>query len=158
MAVLERATVVDAPFEDVWAFHSRIEELETVTPEWLRLRIESVRSPEGMPDPDRLVPGTTIRISVQPGGRGPRQAWSSRIVGRNRSDTRASFTDVMIDGPFPRWRHTHRFIGQNGTTRIIDRVEYELPIGPFRRWSGIANPVLAILFADRHRRTRRELE
>lgn len=158
MTVFERTTLVDAPFEDVWAFHSRIEGFETVTPDWLGLRIESVRGPEGTSDPDRLVPGTSIRISIQPGGRGPRQTWTSRIIDRDRSETRASFTDVMIDGPFPRWRHTHRFIDENGATRVIDRVEYELPFGPLRGWSGIADPVLAILFADRHRRTRHELE
>jgi ligand-binding SRPBCC domain-containing protein len=64
----------------------------------------------------------------------------------------------MTDGPFSRWHHTHRFYAEDGGTRIIDRVEYSLPLGPVRGLSVAARPVLDLMFAARHRRTKTELE
>jgi ligand-binding SRPBCC domain-containing protein len=32
-------------------------------------------------------------------------------------------------GPFRAWRHEHHFIEENGTTILMDRIEYELPFG-----------------------------
>ena len=158
MAVFERTVWVDAPLEAVWGFHSRIEGLETLTPDWLHLRVESVTDPEGEADPDELVPGTAIRLSIQPGGIGPRQRWTSRIIDREATEQSAYFTDEMTDGPFSRWHHTHRFYAENGGTRIVDRVDYALALGPVRGLSVAARPFLDLMFAARHRRTKRELE
>lgn len=158
MAVFERTVWVDAPLEEVWKFHSRIEGLETLTPSWFHLRVESVTGPDGSPDPDELVPGTEIRMSMQPGGIGPRQRWTSRILEREATEESAYFTDEMTDGPFSRWHHTHRFYAEDGGTRIIDRVEYAVSLGPVRGLSVAARPVLDLMFAARHRRTKTELE
>jgi ligand-binding SRPBCC domain-containing protein len=40
------------------------------------------------------------------------------------------FTDEMQSGPFARWRHTHRFLAQNGATLMVDDVEFASPLGP----------------------------
>jgi NADH dehydrogenase len=44
------------------------------------------------------------------------------------------FVDEMQKGPFRSWRHTHRFrSSDDGGTRMIDDVEYTLPLGPLGR-------------------------
>jgi ligand-binding SRPBCC domain-containing protein len=67
----------------------------------------------------------------------------------------------MLRGPFPQWRHEHRFAElPGGRTELTDHVEYELPAGALGR---IANAVavrhvLHATFASRQRRTRALLE
>ena len=41
-----------------------------------------------------------------------------------------SFVDTQLKGPYTLWRHTHRFADEGSGTRMDDRVEYELPLGP----------------------------
>lgn len=159
MAVYERETRVNAPLEDVWAFHATTDGLEALTPEWLHLRVESVVGPDGTKDPEELVAGTRIRLSTQPFGVGPRQRWVSQITERRRDEGAAMFRDVMIDGPFPEWVHTHSFFADGDATVVHDRVYYELPLGPLNR---IATPFSVVgfepMFRHRHRRTRASLE
>lgn len=157
MAVYERQVRVDAPLDDVWAFHSTIDGLRALTPDWMHLRVESITGPDGDPDPDVLDAGTSIRLSIRPFGVGPRQTWTSSITDRERSDTEATFEDEMIDGPFDTWVHTHRFRAADGGTVVIDHVEYTLP-GILHGISGVASPFFEPMFAYRHRRTRRLLE
>jgi len=157
MAVYERSTVVDAPLERVWEFHSTVDGLLALTPGWMNMRVEEIRGPNGEPDPDVLEIGTEVSLSVRPFGVGPRQSWTSRIVERERGDGRAHFRDTMRDGPFGEWNHTHRFRAVDGGTRITDHVEYEFP-RPFRGLSALAWPGFEPMFVYRHRRTKAELE
>ncbi|PSQ49693.1 cyclase [Halobacteriales archaeon SW_6_65_15] len=140
MSTYQREVRVRAPFAAVWKFHSRIEGLEALTPDWMRLRIEEVRGPNGATDADVLEAGTTVRASVRPFGVGPRQRWTSRIVRREAGDGSALFGDVMDDGPFPEWRHTHAFYAiSEDETLVRDRVDEPM-------------------FRERHRRTKEILE
>jgi ligand-binding SRPBCC domain-containing protein len=83
----------------------------------------------------------------------------SEIDERHVGDETAGFTDVMSDGPFPSWRHTHRFFADDGGTIVYDRVEYELPGGPLGR---AVSPFGVVgfepMFRFRHRRTKMLLE
>jgi ligand-binding SRPBCC domain-containing protein len=157
MAVYERSTVVSAPLEDVWEFHSTIDGLLALTPGWMNIRPEAIRDPGVGPDPEVLGAGAEIDMSVRPLGVAPRQTWTSRIVERAYEGDSAYFRDEMRDGPFARWLHTHRFDAVEGGTRITDHVEYELgrPLGVL---SGLAWPGFEAMFAYRHRRTKAELE
>lgn len=159
MAVYERETVVEAPFEDVWEFHSKASGLVALTPEWMNLRVERVTGPGGDPDPEILEAGSKLVSSVQPFGVGPRQRWISYIATRREDDGEALFRDEMTRGPFPHWVHTHRFEAVPGGTRVGDRVEYRLPGGPLGRAVGPLGWVgFEPMFRYRHRRTRELLE
>lgn len=156
MVEFERRTRVEAPFETVWDFHAGIEGLVALTPSVLDLRVEAVRGPEGESDPPVLAVGAEVDLSLRPLGAGPRVRWTSRITERDRTDVAAHFRDEMVEGPFRRWDHTHRFRALDGGTLVIDRVEYVPPLAPFAiPFSRIG---LGVMFRERHRRLRRLLE
>ena len=154
MAIYERETRIDAPLDAVWEFHSTVEGLRALTPEWARLRVEAVIGPDGDPLPTSapLETGTTVHLSVRPFGIGSRREWISEIVDRDRRTGAAYFRDEMRDGPFRRWIHTHAFFADDGATRLRDRVEYRSPAGPGADPFG--RPILDAGFRYRHRRTR----
>jgi ligand-binding SRPBCC domain-containing protein len=159
MPTYERSVRVAAPFDAVWDFHARLDGLEALTPDWLHLRVESVRGPDGDPDPDVLEAGSVVRASVQPLGVGPRQTWESHIVAREARDGAAYFRDEMRGGPFARWEHTHSFFADGDATVVRDRIVYDLPFGVLGRVAGpLAVVGLAPMFRYRHRRTRALLE
>jgi len=159
MPTYERSVRVEAPFEAVWEFHSTEEGLVALTPDWMNLRIESVRGPDGDPDPAVLDPGSVVESSVRPFGVGPRQSWVSDIVARERNAGSGFFRDTMRDGPFAAWTHTHMFYAEDGATVVRDRVEYDLPFGPLGRAVGPLGRVgLEPMFRFRHRETKRLLE
>ena len=159
MHTYERSVRVGAPFEAVWSFHSSESGLEALTPSWMQLRVDSVTGPDGEPDPEELDTGSTVRASIQPFGLGPRQEWVSDIVARERDEGSGYFRDVMRDGPFREWEHTHLFFADNDSTVIRDRIAYELPLGPLDRLFGpLAIVGFEPMFRYRHRRTRTLLE
>jgi len=171
MACYRRSTLIEAPLETVWAAHSHIDGLLTVTPSWLDLRVEELRDDSGTPI-DRtaeLRTGYEIDLSLKPLGVGPRRSWTSRIVARERVSRQGSaeveerdiamFRDRMTRGPMAHWEHTHRFEAVDRGTRMIDEVEYRLPPGRLgAAVSDIAKLGLAPAFWYRHRTTRRQHE
>ncbi|KTG30725.1 SRPBCC family protein [Haloferax profundi] len=159
MPVYQRRTRVAAPLERVWEFHSDISGLEALTPAWMNLEIVAVRGPDGDSNPDELVAGTEIEMSMRPFGVGPRQRWVSRILGREKDESTAWFRDDMAGGPFERWVHTHRFVADGDETIIDDRVAYELPFGPLGELAGVFGDIgFEPMFRERHRRTKEALE
>lgn len=159
MPTYSRRARVAAPLSRVWAFHSHVDGLEALTPGFMNLRVEAVRSPGGETDPKLLDVGTEVRLSVRPFGVGPRRRWTSRVTDRVESEGSAWFRDEMVDGPFSRWVHTHQFFGDGNRTVVVDRVEYELPCGLVGEALGpVAVAGFEPLFRERHRRTRRQLE
>jgi len=159
MPTYERSVRVEAPFEEVWEFHSDERGLVALTPEWMNLEIERTRGPDGEPDPEVLETGSVVESSVRPFGIGPRQGWTSEIVARERSAGSGYFRDVMVEGPFAEWIHTHLFYADDGATIVRDSVEYELPFGPLGRAVGPAGRIgFEPMFRYRHRETRRLLE
>ncbi|WP_227355014.1 SRPBCC family protein [Haladaptatus salinisoli] len=157
MTTYQREVWVDAPFEDVWRFYSTIDGLEALTPEWMHLRVEGIRGPDGDPEPDVLETGTEVRLSLRPFGVGLRQRWTSEITRRKERDGSALFRDEMRDGPFPEWRHTHQFYDGDGRTLVRDRVKYRLPaLGT--AGSPLAKVGFEPMFRYRHRKTKELLE
>ncbi|MFC4544459.1 SRPBCC family protein [Halosolutus amylolyticus] len=163
MPSYERETTVQAPLEDVWEFHSRVNGLEAVTPAWMGLRVERVIGPDGEPDPELLEAGSEIDLSMRPFGVGPRQHWTSIITERERTDGSAYFRDEMVHGPFGRWVHTHSFYAAGEETVVRDHVDYELPL--VQRLGGLADATAPFsqagfeaMFRNRHRATKAHFE
>ena len=114
---LARTQVVPRPLDEVFAFFSDPNNLEAITPPWLRFRIVEA--------PTRLERGSLLRyrlhLSAIP------FSWRTEIT-----DWRPprSFTDVQLSGPYRLWEHTHRFSPLEGGTEIFDHVRYRVPGGP----------------------------
>jgi len=159
MPVYEREVRVAAPLDEVWEFHSTSRGLVDVSPEWMHLRVEATRGPDGESDPAVLEKGSVVEASMRPFGVGPRQQWVSEIVARGESEDSAMFRDIMTEGPFPEWSHTHRFRADGEDTIVSDHVEYELPGGPLGELAGPFGVVgMEPMFRFRHRKTKELLE
>lgn len=116
--VLERTIVLPRPRDEVWAFFSDPHNLEAITPAFLRFHVVT-------PRPIATATGTLIEYRLTLGGVPFR--WRTRIDDVVRG---ARFVDVQLQGPYRRWRHLHTFEDAPEGTRVGDRVEYELPLGP----------------------------
>jgi ligand-binding SRPBCC domain-containing protein len=121
MHELERETWLAQPLERVFGFFAQAENLETITPPWLQFRILT-------PKPVDMRAGATITYKLRV--RGLPLRWLTEIEEWNPP---YRFVDVQKKGPYRVWRHTHTFSEHNGGTKIVDRVEYELPFGPLGR-------------------------
>ena len=112
MAIFAKSAVIDAPVEEVFAFHERDDALRLLTPSFPPVQIVS-RS-------GGLEPGSRVELRV---GFFPWIALHTAYE-RNRF-----FEDQQIRGPFAKWVHRHEFEGLAGRTRLTDRVEFLLPGG-----------------------------
>lgn len=141
---LQRESLIDQPRSAVFDFFSKAENLERITPPWLRFRILT-------PPPIEMRRGATIPYQLRV--RGIPVKWLTEI---ERWDPPCEFVDVQVKGPYKLWRHTHRFFEVEGGTRIVDVVEYDLPFGPLGRlahWLRIAHD-LSDIFDYREQRVR----
>jgi ligand-binding SRPBCC domain-containing protein len=119
---LEHDQVVSRPLREVFEFFSRAENLERITPPWLRFRLLTSPGVE-------MRAGVNIEYRLRL--RGIPLGWTSLIEVWER-DVR--FVDLQIRGPYRLWRHEHRFtaVADGASTRVQDRVDYLLPFG----WAG----------------------
>ncbi len=116
--VLERQQFVKQPLKEVFDFFSRAENLEKITPPWMRFRILT-------PLPIPMQAGTLIDYSIRIHGfplnwRTLIESWAPPY----------QFVDLQLQGPYTLWHHTHRFKEIDGGTAITDVVRYQLPLGP----------------------------
>ena len=118
---------VPARLDDVFAFFSDPENLETLTPPWLGFRILGASD-----SPVRL--GTRIRYRLRLNGIPLR--WESVI---SEYEPWRMFADEQVRGPYRFWYHRHLFRAVDGGVEVEDLVEYELPLGVLGR---IAHAVL----------------
>ncbi len=114
---LQRELTVPRPLSSVFDFFSRPENLERITPPWLRFRILSV-------PPIEMKQGATIAYKLRL--RGIPIRWLTEIELWNPP---YEFVDSQVKGPYKLWRHTHRFSPAEGGTDILDVVQYALPFG-----------------------------
>lgn len=110
--------LVPRPLDEVFAFFSRPENLQSITPDWLNFNVLSAG-----PQPVRK--GTSIRYRLRVHGVPVR--WTSEIAAWEPPH---KFVDIQVRGPYKLWRHTHVFAAEGNSTRIRDEVLYELPFGP----------------------------
>ena len=125
---LTRRVLVPRPLDRVFAFFSRAENLEAITPPWLGFRILT-------PPPIELREGAVIEYAIRL--RGLPMRWVSRI---DRWNPPHSFVDVQLRGPYRLWEHTHAFRAIDGGTEMTDPVRYALPFGPL---GALVHPLVA---------------
>lgn len=116
--VLTRTQLVPRPRDEVFAFFADAHNLEAITPAFLRFRI-TTEGPIAMAEGARIAYRLSL-FGVPFGWRTRIEVWEPGI----------RFVDVQLAGPYRRWRHLHAFEDAPGGTRMTDRVEYELPLGP----------------------------
>jgi ligand-binding SRPBCC domain-containing protein len=126
--LLEREQVLEAEIERAFEFFSRAENLEAITPPWLRFRIVT-------PTPIEMRPGALITYRLRLHGLPIR--WRTRI---DEWDPPEGFVDRQLSGPYALWHHTHSFerIGDRRTL-MRDRVRYAHRFGPI---GALAEPIV----------------
>jgi ligand-binding SRPBCC domain-containing protein len=117
--ILERETIIRRPIAEVFDFFSKAENLNALTPEDLKFEILT-------PLPIAMKKGTLIDYKIRlmniP------FHWKTLI---SRWEPGKAFVDEQIKGPYKKWVHLHSFEEYQGVTKMIDRVEYEIPGGIF---------------------------
>ncbi|MGZ4860424.1 MAG: SRPBCC family protein [Candidatus Angelobacter sp.] len=111
------AQQVPRQLPEVFAFFSRAENLEVLTPPWLNFKILEVT-------PQPLRQGTLINYSLRVHGIPLR--WTSEII---EWEPPHRFVDLQLRGPYKLWRHEHRFEARDGGTLISDTITLALPLG-----------------------------
>lgn len=149
ISVYEKTTRIRAPVQALFAFHQDPANLHRINPPGVRvleLRL-----------PDRWKPGALLGVRVGILGI-LTQDWEVRL---EEVSPPVRLVDVALRGPYPFWRHVHSFQDAgSGDSLLTDRVEYRPPWGRVGRLLDrvLFRPQLAVMFAWRHRQTRRLLQ
>ena len=82
--------------------------------------------------------------------------WHSKITFLERYE----YVDEMLDGPFKKWRHLHKFHNiDEKQTEVVDEIEFELPYGMLGKiLEGYAYKQLQKTFEHRKTATVKALE
>lgn len=115
---LERTQFIPRPRTEVFAFFSDASNLERITPDFLSFRIVT-------PLPIDIREGTLIDYRLRLFG--IPFSWRTRI---SVFEPESRFVDEQLKGPYKLWRHLHEFESVEGGTRMRDRVDYAIPLGP----------------------------
>jgi ligand-binding SRPBCC domain-containing protein len=115
---LETELLLPAPRDRVFEFFSDAQQLETLTPPWIRFRIVT-------PLPIAMRPGALIDYKLRI--RGVPVRWRSVI---SVWEPPVRFVDEQVHGPYRYWRHEHSFESHpSGGTLVRDTIEYRVPGG-----------------------------
>jgi ligand-binding SRPBCC domain-containing protein len=110
--------IVKSPIERVWYFYTDINHLKIITPKQIDLNITKATSPNIVQGQEIWCNGKIIAKR--------RTTWHSKITFLKSYE----YIDEMLDGPFKKWRHVHKFRNlDEKQTEVIDEIEFELPYG-----------------------------
>ncbi|MCF7689058.1 MAG: TIGR01777 family oxidoreductase [Cephaloticoccus sp.] len=141
-------TRIERSAAEVYAWHGRPGAFARLQPPW-----EKVELPDGHPgifESSRV----TVRTKIGP-------FYSQWVVEHRDVIPGIQFRDVMLEGPFAQWIHTHRFVTQGDCAcLLIDEIEYALPLAPLGNLCGdwIVRRKLNRMFRYRHVITKHDLE
>jgi uncharacterized protein (TIGR01777 family) len=114
---LVKKQFVRADMTQIWKFFSLPQNLESITPPWLRFKIKKLST-------ETMGNGTTILYQLRL--KGFPVTWKSLISGY---EEKKQFRDEQLIGPYRVWEHTHRFEPLGDGILIIDDIVYSLPLG-----------------------------
>lgn len=118
--VLEKRVRIGRPRPEVFAFLADPANLSRLTPRSLGLTLLTPR--------DAVGAGTVLDFRLR--WLGVPVPWRAYI---REWDPPYRFMDVQVRGPLARWEHRHRFLAEDDTTWVEDRIVYRLPLGPLGR-------------------------
>lgn len=118
---LDREMTVPVTQTAAFAFFEDPRNLARITPPWLNFRIASME-PTGMRE------GAVIEYRIR--WMGISLKWKTTITAY---DPPRYFVDEQTRGPYASWRHQHTIEPAGEGARILDRVEYALPLGMLGR-------------------------
>lgn len=131
-------------------WHARPGAFERLTPGWQPTRVVSRSG--GITD------GSRVEVEVPVLGGLMHQRMLMEHRGYRAGE---QFIDVMLEGPFSRWTHTHTMEpALDGTSVLVDAIDYELALGALGEGAAgwFVRGQLDQLFTFRHARTRVDLE
>jgi ligand-binding SRPBCC domain-containing protein len=129
------------PIEEVFAFFADAQNLQTLTPPWLRFEILTRGS-------IKMARGTRIDYRLRLHGFPLR--WTSEITAW---EPPRRFVDEQVRGPYRVWIHQHTFEERDGGTVVRDDVRYAVPGGALIDRLFV-RPDLRKVFEYRHSRLR----
>ena len=134
--------IINEDIEKVWEFYTDIRHLEIITPKKLNLKIINTTNQKIILGQETIISAKIIIIE---------RIWHSKITFFQQYE----YIDEMVEGPFIKWKHTHKFqrINKN-KTEIYDKVEFSLPYGIFGKIGSIFfTKLLRQLFEHRKNET-----
>ena len=141
-----RAVELDAPIEEVYAFHGDPHNVGKISPSWQAVRVLQGESTARV-DQEFGIRIKLLRLFPLHWHGVWREADGLRLL-----------VDEALSSPFAYWRHRHQFESIHpGRTRMTDHVSYQFPGGWLGKAFGetLGRVQFALMFADRHRRTAR---
>jgi ligand-binding SRPBCC domain-containing protein len=114
---LERSQLVERSLEETFGFFADAANLQALTPEFLHFQITT-------PLPIQMRAGTLIDYRLRLFGL-PIE-WRTRI---EEFVPRSGFVDSQVHGPYRLWRHRHEFHQTDEGVLVVDKVDYQLPLG-----------------------------
>jgi ligand-binding SRPBCC domain-containing protein len=146
----ERSIDLACPVARVFAFHLDTRNAAAIAPPGQRV----VRVEGDFP----VREGDEVRLFVRQLPLPVTQRWRVRIA---RVVEPTLVVDELLEGPFARFRHEHRFADLgDGRTRLTDAIDYELPLGVLGRIADrlVVGRIIARTFRQRQELTRGLLE
>lgn len=107
------------PLDKAWDFFSDPNNLLTITPPFLNLKVSNDLLSE------EVYPGQIITYRVRPFA-GLTVNWVTEITHMEKGKR---FVDEQRKGPYALWHHQHHFKSVQGGTEMTDIVHYQLPMG-----------------------------
>ncbi len=142
LTTYSRSTELSAPVETVFAFHSNPHNITKISPPTLRVR--RVAAPESPETGDRFTLEVAEGFGLIP------MRWEEVW---EQVEPPTLLVDTLIDGPFKRWSHEHRFEWlAPQRTRMTDHITFTCGWEMVDRL--VLRPAFAAMFCYRHARTR----
>lgn len=148
MPVFEKKSVVAAPVEKLFAWHTGPYAFERLVPPWENIQVLEKRG--------TITNGSRIVLRMKQG------FWHIRWVAVHDDFIDGKeFRDTQVNGPFAQWVHTHQFQSlTEKTSQLTDHVEYKAFLGPLGDIvaGGYIAEKLKRNFNFRHIRTQNDLK